>query len=155
MKHKSVHVIFISVDDDGPPTLATHTSHLQRMAERDARAMEAAQRAMEEATKRMEEASRAAAANQREREQREHKEREREREREREQREREMNDRENKDPQHPPPMKSPTDEPPLKRLAMEEERLMPHLAMPSAHLKITSRGPYINSKFSCPADNIL
>ena len=106
--------------------------------------MEAAQRAMEEATKRMEEASRKAM--QKEREQREM-ERERERDRERE-RERERSERENKDPQHPPTIKSPSDEPPLKRLATEEERLMAHVGMPSAHLKITSRGPYIMSEFT-------
>ncbi|KAK3606042.1 hypothetical protein CHS0354_025092 [Potamilus streckersoni] len=48
-------------DDDSLPPTPSHRSLTDRLAERDALAMEAASRAMEEATRKMEEASRAAA----------------------------------------------------------------------------------------------
>ena len=102
-------------DDDG--SLPTTPTHVRSMAERDARAMEAATRAMEEATKRMEEASRVAVTV-------------------------------GANTTTPQPTKtsskSPSEEPPLKRPATEEERLMNHVGMPGAHIKITSRSEYFD-----------
>ena len=92
--------------------MPTTPAHLRSMAERDARAMEAATRAMEQATKRMEQASKTASS---------------------------VSPPGEKRPEsRTPPIKS-EGEPPLKRPATEEERLMAHVGMPSAHLKITSR----------------
>ena len=97
---------------DEENTMPTTPAHLRSMAERDARAMEAATRAMEQATKRMEQASKTASS---------------------------VSPPGEKRPEsRTPPIKS-EGEPPLKRPATEEERLMAHVGMPSAHLKITSR----------------
>ena len=102
------------------------TSHLRSIAERDARAMEAAARAMEEATKRVEAATSESPSS------------------------RLTRDSTPSSSVAPPnlPRKlgssvpSLSDEPPSKRLAMEEDRIMAQMGMRSAHLKITSRGIY-------------
>ena len=95
---------------------------MRSLAERDARAMEAAARAMEEATKRMEEASKAALT---------------------------TNTTSNKVTNTAPSSlcKNETEDlapPPSKRPTTEEDRLMAHAGVPSAHLKITSRGEIRN-----------
>ena len=91
--------------------------HLASLAERDARAMEAAARAMEEATKRMEEASRATSISS-------------------------AVTTKTTTTSTPTSTKlsDPLGQPPLKRPMLDDERFMAHLGMPSAHLKITSRG---------------
>ena len=126
-------LIFFSSGVEEEPPLGATPSHIRSMAERDARAMEAATRAMEEATKRMEEARRVPATpepltmgNGNRDPMREQRERERE--------------RESSSASTTPTSKS--EEPPLKRLITEEERLMAHIGMPSAHIKVTSRSKY-------------
>lgn len=103
--------IFFSLQGDEENTMPPTPAHLRSLAERDARAMEAATRAMEQATKRMEQASKPSAVSPGE-----------------------------KRPDSTPSVKS--EEPPAKRPAPEEERLMPHIGVPSAHLKITSRSKH-------------
>lgn len=78
--------------------------------------MEAAARAMEEATKRMEEASQAAITRSI------------------------ATSNSNSVTNSTPGMK--TEESPAKRMLTEEEKIMAHMGMPSAHLKITSRSRY-------------
>ena len=112
--------------DSGHPTglHSNPTSHLRSLAERDARAMEAAARAMEEATKCVEAATSDSSSS------RHH---------------RDSAPSSSGAPPHMPRKLGSTvsplsDEPPSKRMAMEEDRIMAQMGMRSAHLKITSRG---------------
>ena len=89
--------------------------HLRTLAERDARAMEAAARAMEEATNRMSEASRSSAPPT------------------------SVTPIVSLNHHHRNMLSSQKMEPPPKRMALDEDRLAAHMGMPSAHLKITSR----------------
>ena len=105
---------------------SVQSRHLRNMAERDQAAMEAATRAMEEATKRMEEAARPSPR---------------------------------MPTEMPPKANTPngnretssasstsgsikSEEPPMKRPVTEEDRLMAHVGVPSAHIKITGRSKY-------------
>ncbi|XP_013414420.1 AT-rich interactive domain-containing protein 3A isoform X2 [Lingula anatina] len=121
-----------SGEEETSPTtpLAKHPRlSSSNLSERDALAMEAASRAMEEATRKMEALTKSAIEKEKEKErerERVHKERERERERERDlERGRDTDS-----------------DAPMKRLHVpmtEEQRLLAHAGMPSAHLKVTSR----------------
>ena len=115
-------VCSLYVEPEDRPSLPSTPNHLRSMAERDARAMEAAARAMEEATKRMEEAA-TSQANQA----------------------RSLPSSTGSSITTTAPALSKADpDLPMKRLPTgEEEKLMAaHMGMPNAHLKITSRSKY-------------
>ncbi|KAI0208020.1 hypothetical protein LSAT2_007295 [Lamellibrachia satsuma] len=99
-------------DENSVP--ASTQLHLRTLAERDARAMEAAARAMEEATNRMSEASRSTAPTS-------------------------VTPIVSLNHHHRSMLSSQKMEPPPKRMTLDEDRLAAHMGMPSAHLKITSR----------------
>ena len=101
-------------DENSVP--ASTQLHLRSLAERDARAMEAAAHAMEEATKRMSDVSRSPSTSVAPIISQHH---------------RNMLAMQHKM------------EPPPKRLALDEDRLFAHMGMPSAHLKITSRSKHL------------
>lgn len=101
--------------DSADSRLSTPTGHL-RSLERDARAMEAAARAMEEASKSASESDRPSAAAA-------------------------TSTSMSSSRKMVSPLSS-ADEPPSKRMAMEEDRLMAQMGMRSAHMKITSRGKH-------------
>ncbi len=121
-----IYLIFAGTDVNEERLQSAQSQHLRNMAERDQAAMEAATRAMEEATKRMEEAARPSPSG---------------------------------IPGVPPKPTTPngnretssasstsgsikSEEPPLKRVVTEEERLMSHVGMNNAHIKITGRSEY-------------
>ena len=103
-------------EENGVP--ASTQLHLRTLAERDARAMEAAARAMEEATNRMSEASRSTAPPT------------------------SVTPIVSLNHHHRNMLASQKMEPPPKRMALDEDRLAAHMGMPSAHLKITSRSKW-------------
>ena len=103
-----------SSGEDENTVPASTQLHLRTLAERDARAMEAAARAMEEATNRMSEASRSTAPTS-------------------------VTPIISLNHHHRSMLSSQKMEPPHKRMTLDEDRLAAHMGMPSAHLKITSR----------------